>query len=63
MKNRLEILRKEHNWTQREVAKKINVTTNSYSRYERGIRLPDIGILKQLSKVYGKSIDYIVCND
>ena len=64
MKSRLKELRESKGVTQREVAKAIRCSSpNTYARYERGLREPDIDTLKQLSKYFGVSIDYILCND
>ena len=60
---RLKELRLKKGVTQREVAKAIRSNRNNYSRYERGEREPDILTLKQLSRYFEVSIDYIVCND
>lgn len=63
MNNRLQELRTQMGVTQKAVAHKIGCTPKTYSRYERMEREPDIEMLKELSKFFDKSIDYIVCND
>ena len=63
MKTRLKELRDRKGVTQRTVGEAIGSTKSNYSRYERGEREPDIFALKQLSKYFGVSIDYILCND
>ena len=60
---RLKELRKKRGLTQKAIAQKIGCTEATYSRYERGEREPDIGMLKSLSRCFGVSIDYIVGND
>lgn len=60
---RLSELRKKKGVTQKAVADAIVCSVNNYSRYERGDRAPDIETLKRLSKYFGETIDYIVCND
>jgi transcriptional regulator with XRE-family HTH domain len=60
---RLKELRQNKGVTQKEVAMKLNCTIDCYSKYERGLRSPDIGMLKRLSKYFGVSIDYMVEND
>jgi transcriptional regulator with XRE-family HTH domain len=60
---RLKPLRKDRNLTQKAVAASIGCSVNTYSRYERGDRQPDIATLKLLSKYFGVTIDYIVGND
>lgn len=60
---RLKELRQNKGVTQKEVAMKLNCTIDCYSKYERGLRSPDIDRLKSLSKYFGVSIDYMVEND
>lgn len=60
---RLKELRLDKKVTQQKVANAIGCSGNTYSKYERGEREPDIFMLKQLSKFFGVSIDYILCND
>jgi transcriptional regulator with XRE-family HTH domain len=60
---RLKELRLQKGLTQREVASAIGVSANNYARYERGERQPDCNTLIKLSKFYGVSVDYILCND
>jgi transcriptional regulator with XRE-family HTH domain len=54
-------LRKEKNMTQQELADKLNVTDRAISNWERGRRLPDISLLKELSNLFGVTIDEIIC--
>lgn len=42
-------------WTQQEVAEKIGVLPNNYSRWERGEAFPSSYSRKKLSKLFGKS--------
>lgn len=60
---RLKELRTQKGVTQKAVSEAIGCSPCVYARYERGARQPDITTLKQLSKYFGVSIDYIVCND
>ena len=60
---RLKELRQRKDVTQREVANAIGCSSQAYAKYERGEREPDLFTLKQLSKYFGVSIDYILCND
>ena len=60
---RLKELRQHKGVTQREVANAIGCSSQTYAKYERGEREPDLFTLKQLSRYFGISIDYILCND
>lgn len=49
-------LRKEVNMTQAELARKLNVTVQAISKWERGKGLPDINTLEPLAEALGVSI-------
>ena len=43
--------RKELNMTQKQLAEKLNVTDRTISRWECGVSLPDVEMLKTVAKV------------
>lgn len=49
-------LRKEKKLTQEQLAEKLNITKNAVSKWERGISLMDLSLLKPLSKILGVSV-------
>ena len=53
-------LRKEQNLTQEKLAEKLGITKNAVSRWERGLGLMDISLLKPLSKIFEVSITEIL---
>ena len=53
-------IRKDNNLTQEEFAKKYGVTYQAVSKWENGINLPDISLLKQISKDYNVSFEDIL---
>lgn len=53
-------IRLNNNLTQKEFADKYNLTSQAVSKWERGINLPDISLLQQISKDYKISIDDIL---
>lgn len=53
-------LRKIRGLKQREIAEKIDVSTQSYGYYENGINHPDPQTLIKLADFFGCSIDYLV---
>ncbi len=53
-------LRIKNKLTQAEFAEKYGVTYQAVSKWENGLNLPDISLLKQISKDYGISIDNIL---
>lgn len=61
-KSRLKKLRTNKNLTQEELATIFNKTANNISQYETGKREPDISIIKEFSKFFGVTIDYLLGN-
>ncbi|MDD4350966.1 MAG: helix-turn-helix transcriptional regulator [Clostridia bacterium] len=55
--NNLTYLRKKHNFTQLELAEKINYSDNAISRWERGEVTPGIEILQLIAKFYSISVN------
>ena len=53
-------IRKEKNMTQKDLSEKLNVSINAVSKWERGICLMDISLLKPLSDILGISIAEII---
>lgn len=50
-------LRKENNLTQKDLAEKYGVTYQAVSKWENGKNIPDIAILKEMSKDFNINID------
>lgn len=57
---RLSLLRKERNLTQKEVGQELGISLNSYQRYETSEREPTAPILVKMAKFYYVSLDYLV---
>ena len=53
-------LRETNNLTQQDLADKYNVTYQAVSKWERGINLPDISLLKLMSKDFNIDIEDIL---
>lgn len=53
-------LRKENKLTQLELAEKLNYSDKSVSKWERGESIPDVIVLKELSDLFGVSVDYML---
>ncbi len=63
MKNfqqRLLELRKQHRFTQCQIAEYLHITQPSYIRYEKGSAEPSIDTLIRLADLFDVSIDYLV---
>ncbi len=57
---RLRDIREDHDLTQAEVGKILNVTQTAYSAYELGKRQIPIEALIKLAKFYHTSVDYLL---
>ena len=55
-------LRKQKEWTQAELAEKINYSDKSVSKWERGDGLPDLKVLIRLADLFGVTLDCFVTN-
>lgn len=53
-------LRKGKDWTQAELAEKINYSDKSVSKWERGDGLPDLKVLIQLADLFGVTLDCFI---
>jgi len=53
-------LRKKHNLSQEEMAQKLHVTRQAVSRWENGETVPSTNMLKEISRVFGISINTLL---
>ena len=58
---RLKELRKDFKYSQEEIAELLNVSRQSYSRYELGASEPELGTLVKLADIFNVSLDYLLC--
>ncbi len=56
----LQLLRKKHNYTQDELAKRLDVSRQAVSKWETGSSIPDLEVLLKISKLYGITINDIL---
>jgi transcriptional regulator with XRE-family HTH domain len=56
----LKFLRKQRNWTQEELAQRLNISRSQITKWESGDQLPDLETLEKLSNLYEVSIDYLI---
>lgn len=54
-------LRKAHAMSQEELAERIGVSRQTFSKYETGESLPDIEKCKALADVFGITVDDLIC--
>ena len=50
-------IRKKNNLTQKQFADKYNVTYQAVSKWENGLNMPDILLIRQISKDFNISLD------
>ena len=60
--NKIKELRKQKNWNQTTLAKKLNTTQANISGWEKNKWQPDNEVLIKLSELFNVSIDYILGN-
>jgi transcriptional regulator with XRE-family HTH domain len=53
-------LRKQHNLSQAELAKQINVSRTIIGNYERNSNTPSIDVLLKMAKTFNVSVDFII---
>lgn len=58
--HRIRALREDHDLTQKEIAKILNMSQTGYSKYETGENDIPTKILIQLAKYYHTSVDYLL---
>ena len=61
--SRLKNLRKEFNYTQKDMGKLLNITASAYGFYEQGRNTPTIDILEKMASLFSVSVDYLLGKD
>ena len=56
----LQLLRKSHNYTQDDLAKKLDISRQAVSKWETGTAIPDLEVLLEISKLYNITINDIL---
>lgn len=56
-------LRKANDITQAELAERLNYSDKAVSKWERGESVPDISVLKNISDIFGVSVDYLISEE
>ena len=59
MKNRLRVLRAEHNWSQSALASRLGVSRQTVNAIERGKYDPSLPLAFRIAKVFGQQIEDI----
>ncbi|MDR0831889.1 MAG: helix-turn-helix domain-containing protein [Bacillales bacterium] len=56
-------LREDNQMSQDDLANKLFISRQAISKWERGLAIPGIDLIIELSKLFNKSIDEILCLD
>jgi putative transcriptional regulator len=59
VKNRLKVLRAEHDWTQADLAQRLEVSRQTVNAIEKGKYDPSLPLAFRISRVFGKSIEEV----
>jgi putative transcriptional regulator len=59
VKNRLKVLRAERDWTQADLALRLEVSRQTVNAIEKGKYDPSLPLAFSISRVFGKSIEQI----
>ena len=52
-------LRKKKNWTQQDLADRLNYSDKAVSKWERGLSLPDAVTLYEIANLFGVPVQYL----
>lgn len=63
MRNRLKVLRAERNWSQADLAEKLDVSRQSVNAIETGKYDPSLPLAFKIAKVFGLPIEQIFSDD
>jgi putative transcriptional regulator len=63
MKNRLKVLRAERNWSQAELADKLDVSRQSVNAIETGRYDPSLPLAFKIARIFGLSIEQIFSDE
>jgi putative transcriptional regulator len=59
MKNRIKVLRAEKNWSQAELAERINIARQSLNAIENGKADPSLPLGMRIAKVFGLQVENV----
>lgn len=60
---KLRQLRKSKHLTQQQVAQHIGISKAMISAYETDSKIPSVEVLIRLSRLFGTTVDYLICVD
>ena len=57
---RIAALRRQQNWSQGDLAHRLNISPSAIGMYEQGRREPSLDTAARLAEVFGVSLDYLI---
>ena len=63
MKNRIKILRAEKNWSQAELAERIDIARQSLNAIENGKADPSLPLGMRIAKIFGVRVEDVFSDD
>ena len=60
---KIQKLRTQSNWTQEQLAEKLYVSRTAISKWESGKGYPSIDLLKDIAKLFDKTIDELLSSE
>jgi putative transcriptional regulator len=63
MKNRIKVYRAEKNWSQAELAEKLNIARQSLNAIENGKADPSLPLGMRIAKVFGVRVEDVFSDD
>jgi len=58
--NKISLLRKDKNWSQGDLAQRLDASREIIGKYERGENLPSIEMVAKMAKEFGVTADYLI---
>ena len=58
--SKISSLRKDKNWSQGDLAQKIEASREIIGKYERGENLPSIEMVVKMSRAFGVTVDFLI---
>jgi len=58
--NKISQLRKEKNWSQGDLAGRLDASREIIGKYERGENLPSIEMVAKMAKEFGVTVDFLI---
>lgn len=59
MKNRLKVLRAERDWTQADLAQRLDVSRQTVNAIEKGKYDPSLPLAFRIARIFGRSIEEV----